>query len=104
MSDYYVRLVAMPLGVHGVTVPNTDGSFDIYINSRLSLKQQEATLEHEKSHISRDHFNSRRSTASIAREAEGAECDPALCPPEGMLPLFPDEASLSRWIGDRLDG
>lgn len=36
MLEYYVRLVSLPRAVEGVSVPNDDGSFDIYINSRLS--------------------------------------------------------------------
>ena len=36
MTDTYVRLVSLPTRVEGVTLPNDDGSFDIYINSRLS--------------------------------------------------------------------
>ncbi len=97
-AEYYVRLVAMPGGVDGVTVPNTDGSFDIYINSRLSEKGRQETLEHELSHIDRDHFHSARSIAAIEREAEGERPDPVLSPPPGLLPCFLSEDALSRWI------
>ena len=45
--DYFVRLVELPLTVEGCTVPNDDGSFDIYINSLLSGERQRAKLEHE---------------------------------------------------------
>ena len=41
MIDYYVRTVALPITVEGVSVPNDDGTFDIYINSRLTQKKQE---------------------------------------------------------------
>ena len=40
MTDTYVRLVSLPTRVEGVTLPNDDGSFDIYINSRLSPARQ----------------------------------------------------------------
>ena len=36
MIDYYLRLVDLPRSVEGVSVPNNDGSFDIYINALLS--------------------------------------------------------------------
>ena len=56
MTDTYVRLVPLPVKVEGVTLPNDDGSFDIYINARLSPARQQQTLEHELRHIRRDHF------------------------------------------------
>jgi len=96
-TDYRIRMVELPLSVHGTTVPNTDGSFDVFINSRLSQRDREETIEHELSHIDRDHFHSRRSIASIEREAEGGS-DPVLSPPEGKLPCFLSEEALSRWI------
>ena len=46
MTDAYVRLVPLPVKVEGVTLPNEDGSFDVYINSRLSPARQQETLEH----------------------------------------------------------
>lgn len=56
MLEYYVRLVSLPRAVEGVSVPNDDGSFDIYINSRLSPQQREETLEHELRHLKQEHF------------------------------------------------
>ena len=31
--EYFVRYVELPLKVDGVTIPNNDGTFDIYINA-----------------------------------------------------------------------
>ena len=56
MTDTYVRLVSLPAKVEGVTLPNDDGTFDIYINSRLSPARQQETLEHELRHIRHEHF------------------------------------------------
>ena len=56
MTDTYIRLVSLPPKVEGVTVPNDDGSFDVYINSRLSPTRQQETLEHELRHIRHEHF------------------------------------------------
>lgn len=38
---YYVRLAPLPLSVDGVTLPNNDGSFDIYLNSRHPKQKQD---------------------------------------------------------------
>ena len=56
MTDTFVRLVPLPARVEGVTLPNDDGSFDIYINARLSPARQQETLEHELRHIRHEHF------------------------------------------------
>lgn len=53
-----MRCIALPYTVNGVTLPNCDGSFTVYINSVHSSDKQRATLEHELSHIRRDHFYS----------------------------------------------
>ena len=42
--EYFVRYVELPLKVDGVTVPNDDGTFDIYINV-LHPEVQRAVLE-----------------------------------------------------------
>lgn len=56
MNDYFVRLIELPIRVEGVTVPNSDGSFSVYINSALSEAKQREVLEHELRHISAEHF------------------------------------------------
>ena len=56
MTDTHVRLIPLPLKVEGVTLPNDDGSFDIYINSRLSPARQQETLAHEMRHIRQGYF------------------------------------------------
>ena len=54
MIDYYLRLVDLPRSVEGVSVPNNDGSFDIYINALLSPARRQEILEHELNHIRQD--------------------------------------------------
>lgn len=54
--DYFVRYVALPHTVEGLTVPNDDGTFDIYINAELPDAVQKETLAHELHHIQKDHF------------------------------------------------
>ena len=89
--DYYVRLVDLDTPrVDGVTVVNSDGSFDIYINRSLSLRRQRECLEHELRHVRREHFYSDRPVESLELEARGLPVpelinvfdlpDPALIP------------------------
>ena len=57
MGSYiFVRSVALPGSVRAVTLPNDDGTFDIYINAKLPEELQRAALQHELKHIRKDHF------------------------------------------------
>lgn len=71
--DYFVRMIDLPRTVNGVTLPNDDGSFDVFINSALPEEEQKEALEHEIEHIRQDHFyNDIKSVAQIEAEAEKA--------------------------------
>lgn len=56
MGNIYARLVPLPEAVRAVTLPNDDGSFDIYINANLPELLQNRALEHELRHIHMNHF------------------------------------------------
>ena len=98
MTDTYVRLVSLPAKVEGVTLPNDDGSFDIYINSRLSPLRQQETLEHELRHIRHEHFYLDMPISRMERQADGEALNAVLHPPAGKLPCFASEAALARWL------
>ena len=69
--DYFVRLVELPRTVNGVTLPNDDGTFDIYLNSLLTEDEQRTALEHEIEHIIQDHFyNDVKPLRQIEAEAD----------------------------------
>jgi len=71
--EYFVRRAPFPLSVEGVTLPNDDGSFDIYINALLPPEKQEERLQHELAHIRADHFyREEQSLAACEAEAEDA--------------------------------
>ena len=46
----------MPTRVKGQTVENSDGSYSIFINARLSADQQHEAYIHELEHIKRKDF------------------------------------------------
>ena len=71
--EYSVRYIDLPCKVDGVTIPNDDGTFDIYINSRHSVEHQAESLSHEREHIMRDHFyDDIRTVAQLETEADRA--------------------------------
>lgn len=55
--DYFVRVIPFPVyTIGGMVTPNDDGTFSIYINSRLSLQRQKEALDHELDHIRNNDF------------------------------------------------
>lgn len=72
--EYYVRLVPLPASIDGVTVPNDDGTFDIYLNSNLCEARQQDRLQHEIKHVLEDHFyQESKSVSQLENEANMKE-------------------------------
>lgn len=91
--DYFVRLVELPRTVNGVTLPNDDGTFDIYLNSLLTEDEQKTALEHEIEHIIQDHFyNDVKPIRQIEAEADKK---PA-APPQKKIMCFTSLDALKR--------
>lgn len=68
-ADYFVRMVELPEGVRGATAPNDDGTFSVYLNSRLSREIGSSCLEHELRHIVHDDFSRPQSVEEKERDA-----------------------------------
>lgn len=98
MTDYFVRLIRLPVRVEGVTVPNNDGSFSIYINELLPPERRNEVLEHELRHISAEHFYVDMPVEQMERQAHGEPVNLALHPPEGQIVLFHSEKALAAYI------
>ena len=98
MTDYYVRLVALPLRVEGVTVPNSDGSFSVYINSALPEERRTQVLEHELRHLKQEHFYLDLPLSRMERQADGEPLNVVLHPPQGKVPCFYSESALAHWL------
>lgn len=55
--DYFVRIIPFPVyTIGGMVMPNDDGTFSVYLNSRLSRERQKEALEHELDHIRNNDF------------------------------------------------
>ena len=67
-GEFSVRYIKLPQ-IPAVTLPNGDGTFDIYINSNLSYEQMAIALDHELAHIKYDHFYQERGIAEVEAEA-----------------------------------
>lgn len=98
MPEYYLRFVELPLRVEGVTVPNNDGSFNIYINSLLPEEKRRQVLRHELRHIEAEHFYLDMPVERMERQAAGEALNLALHPPDGHIACFESEAALAGYI------
>ncbi len=60
-QDVNVVLANMPGSIKGYTIANSDLSYTIVINSRLSFEQQQQTAKHEKDHIEKGDYDEKTS-------------------------------------------
>ena len=91
VPDHFVRFIELPRAVRGVTVPNDDGTFSVYINSLYGDETQRETLEHELSHLARDHFYRGGPIALQEAEAGGR---PLPAPARRQIRLYPSLKAL----------
>ena len=68
-GDICVRMVPLPNLVRAVTLPNSDGTFDIYVNQNLPEEWQQKALQHELNHIRMNHFYNEDPVAQNEQEA-----------------------------------
>lgn len=55
--DYYIRFITLPQSIHGMTVRDRDGFYNIYINDRQSVDAQQRAIDHEINHIRSGDFD-----------------------------------------------
>lgn len=67
-ADYFVYYEKFPLAVRGAVTPNDDGTFSIFLNSRLSDAWQLTTYAHEVKHIMNDDFYNGKPIAEIEKD------------------------------------
>ena len=56
MGDIYTRLMPLPIGMHGMTIVDSNGDYNVYINIRLEDHGRRVALIHELRHIRRGDF------------------------------------------------
>lgn len=58
MGETFIRILDLPSTVRGVTVRDSDGNYNIYINSSLAEDARKRAIDHELKHIERGDFDS----------------------------------------------
>ncbi len=66
-ENIYIRKIPLPYGVRAFTLPDEQGDFNIYINSKLSAAQQQLSLSHEVQHILNSDFQKELTACEIER-------------------------------------
>ena len=97
IPDHFVRVIDLPAAVRGVTVPNDDGTFSVYINALYDDETQRHTLEHELEHLARDHFYSAAPIAQQEAEASGREIAPP-APAARPIRVYAGSAALEHYL------
>lgn len=67
--DFFVRLIDLPHSVGGFVKPNSDGTYSVYLNSRLSHHANLLSYDHEKKHIEHNDFHRCADVQKMEREA-----------------------------------
>ena len=85
-EDVFVRLISLPPAIKGLTVPNADGTYSVYINNCLSVEMQRHALNHELYHIDHDHLYSNAPVAIAERAAGGTVIEVLFTPAPTKAP------------------
>lgn len=63
-DDYCIRLIDMPCSIKAYTVEE-NGFYSIYVNSKMCLEQNRASIQHELEHIRNKDFDKEVSVDAI---------------------------------------
>lgn len=58
MEQIIFRYIDLPCRCRGYVKRDSDGNYNIYINSRLSIDMQRKTVRHELDHVRKGDFDS----------------------------------------------
>lgn len=65
MEEIYIHYLDFKNSIPAVSTQNDDGSYSIFLNTRLSSDQQTKAYMHELTHIARQDFDSKASVNRI---------------------------------------
>lgn len=54
--NYRVKMCDLPVSIKAFTITNSDGSYTIFINCKMSYEQQHKSFQHELRHINNYDF------------------------------------------------
>ena len=69
MNRVFFHRVSLPMTVKGVTVPDPNGDYTVFINDQLCPETQEEIASHELAHIREGHFSDTCTVTEAERDA-----------------------------------
>lgn len=57
MDDVFIRYLPLPPTIKGLTVLDSEGNYNVYLNARLTHEANRQTLQHELQHIKNNDFS-----------------------------------------------
>lgn len=69
MNRIFLRLASMPMTVKGVTIPDAEGDYTVFINDALCPETRKRVIEHEMAHIRQNHFSDTLTVEDAERDA-----------------------------------
>lgn len=70
MNEVIIRMISLPTTVRAFTIADSEGCYNIYLNSLLSNEEQKKGLRHEQTHIERGDFYASSEIPGITRLIE----------------------------------
>lgn len=70
MDDIFIRCTKLPYKIYATTVYDSNGDYNVYINSEICSAKQEASLKHEICHIQENHFSDEKSLKEDEERAD----------------------------------
>lgn len=72
-DNIIVRCIDMPYCVKGVTIPHSDGTYNIFINARYSADMQKQIYKHELCHLHSNDFDNFEKINECEKRAKNSE-------------------------------
>ena len=76
--DYYVRTIPLPARIAGASTVNPDGTYNIYLNSRLPIELQWKAFVHELIHCEAGHLDEWKDLPLEVKEWEADNLMPVI--------------------------
>lgn len=57
MENVFLRYIPLPATVKGLTIQDSEGNYNVYLNARLTHEANLDTFQHEIQHIRNDDFS-----------------------------------------------
>lgn len=74
--DYFVRYIPLPYHIGGASTVNDDGTYNIYLNSRLYADKQWKAFLHELTHCEAGHLDEFKDLPLEVKEWEASHLSP----------------------------